>query len=90
MIYMLRGLFDVMCSAFTGGWWFEDQEPLVVDPVPPALIESRYDNTPEEPEDDGTPLPPPTGSDKPECVKCGDPNFSLESEICIACRIGMG
>lgn len=78
----------------TGQWWFATQEPLDLDPIP-ASDEGPSDSVPEDPtqpwwDDKSIPTPPPTGEDKPACVGCGDPNFSLESKYCIACRIGMG
>jgi hypothetical protein len=78
---MLRGAFDMMYD-FLGQWWFDAEDPLELETVPAMVAEAEDD-------DDGTPLPPPTGDDKPRCVSCGDPNFSLEGERCIACRIGM-
>lgn len=81
MIYMLRGAFD-MLSDFVGQWWFDTQDPLELETVPAMITEAEED-------EDDTPLPPATGHDRPRCVGCGDPNFSLESEYCIACRVGM-
>jgi hypothetical protein len=89
MIYMLRGLYD-MVHEFTGQWWFDTQEPHDHGPVP-ALTNSGdgYWQTVEEDSDDKTPLPPPIGEGLPGCVSCGDPNFSLDNDLCICCRIGM-
>lgn len=83
---MLRGLYDLLCSV-PASWWFATQTPLDLEPVPAMITEADLED--EFDDDDGTPLPPPTGHDKPVCVSCGDPNFSLEGDLCIACRIGM-
>jgi hypothetical protein len=93
VIYILRSLYELFCN-ITGQWWFSQQQPLNLDPIPATISNdvSEDEVTSEEPVadyDDGTPLPPATGSDKPVCKGCGDPNFSLEKEYCIACRIGM-
>lgn len=88
MIYMLRGLYEILCS-IPGNWWFDAQTPLDLEPVPATVTETAEEAT-EEVEyveiDDGTPLPPPTSEGKSLCVSCGDPNFSLDSEVCVACR----
>lgn len=81
-----------MINDFTGQWWFASQTPLDLDPVPAEVNETDLDDEAEDAvdyADDDTPLPPPAGHDKPVCKSCGDPNYSLESEFCIACRIGM-
>lgn len=85
----------MLCS-FTGAWWFAQQEPLDLDPIPATVAETGASKPPkhesdvltydEDDDEDGEPLPPPTGEGKPACVSCGDPNFSTESELCIGCR----
>lgn len=88
---MLRGAFDMIWQ-YTGQWWFDTQQPLDLDPIPATIHEMTdgYWQTVEEgDDDDNTPLPPPTGHHLPKCVECGDPNFSLNSEYCISCRIGV-
>lgn len=87
MIYMLRGLFDTMCMAFTGQWWIDQQDAL--DPMPPAPLPHESDVVMITDADDDGPLPPDTGSERPACGICGDPNFSLSGDVCIACRIGV-
>lgn len=94
MIYMLRGLYDLVCSAFTGGWWFDAQEPLDHGPVLATVSEQPEDLDDDEDideydDDDSEPLPPPAGHDRPRCISCNDPNYSLDSELCIACRVWM-
>lgn len=75
---------------YTGQWWLETQEPLNLDPIPAQISDENVEGGEEDIDvDDGTPFPPVTGEDRPRCIGCGDPNFSLESEYCIACRIGM-
>lgn len=87
MIFLLSAAWDRLAD-FTGQLWFAAQESENNDPIPATINEVAYYSKHEE-DDDSTPLPPPTGSDKPECKACGDPNFSLEGDLCIACRIGM-
>lgn len=82
MIYLLRGALG-MVSDYLGQWWFDEQDQLELETIPAMVAEAEDD-------DDGEPLPPRTGDDRPRCTVCGDPNFSMESEYCIACRIGMG
>lgn len=79
MIYLFRWALDMLFS-FTGAWWSRQQqmdlEPLLATAGGGPI------------EDDDGPLPEEAGADRPRCTLCGDPNYSLESEICIACRIG--
>lgn len=102
MTYILRSIYDLIHGSFVGAWWFEGQAPLDLDPIPATITnepdeDSSEDEAPKEgvaPDgfieiDDGTPLPPPAGHDKPICTVCGDPNFSLEGDVCIACRVGV-
>lgn len=75
---LLRGPFDVIGRAL-GQWWFDAQTPIDWGPALATVNESYADSR--------KPLPEATGSERPKCKLCGDPNFSLEGEICIACRI---
>lgn len=77
MIYVFRGLYDRVLD-FTGGWWFDTQQPLDLDPVSAIISESADDSA-----DDENVV---HSKRRPKCRTCGDPNYSLESEICIACR----
>jgi hypothetical protein len=88
VIYMLRGLYDLAATAFTGAWWFDMQDQIEADSppaVPPSDPTASQINV-DWGEDDGTPLPPAAGDDLPACIGCNDPNFSLESDYCITCR----
>lgn len=91
MIVILRDLYSLFWDML-GYWWMGTQRPsspVAPTTTPPVASAFTEFNDETDWEDDGSPLPAATGSDKPACVSCGDPNFSLESEFCISCRVGM-
>jgi hypothetical protein len=59
---------------------YSDEEYDEVRPAEPDNIEEvEYDDS----------LPAPTGSDRPPCSICKEPNFSLRDSRCISCRIAI-
>lgn len=93
MIYILRGLYDVVCEMLrpithpqpqpAGEWWFTSQDETDWATAFAVVAEHHGD-------DDGSgPMPESYGSDRPKCKTCGGPNFSLEDDECLICRLGM-
>ncbi len=87
---LLRSLgelgWDVFCSVIRR----EEEDSPVSNTYPywPDDGTKHEDIEPDD-EDDDSPFPAPTGEGLPECVECGDPNFSLRGDRCICCRIWM-
>lgn len=96
MIYVLRGLYDLVCEVVrptpqpqpAGQWWFDSQESIDWGPALATVAEYHGDD--DGYDEDGKPLPADTGRDRPRCKSCKGPNFSLDNKLCIACRIGIG
>jgi hypothetical protein len=64
-----------------GQWWFDAEDQADWGPALATVADYHGD-------DDGEPI---TEDDdgRPRCAVCGGPNYSLASERCIACRLGI-
>lgn len=92
MITQLREPFDMLRRS-VGQWWFSAQTPIDWGPAFATVTESDDDSGDSLPvgeahddDDNEDPLPADAGSGRPKCTRCGDPNFSLEKDVCIGCR----
>lgn len=79
MTDVLQGLHDAFMQP-EGQWWFAANDPIDFEP-------STVEPDPQCEEEDQDPVRAPHGSDLPKCRICKDPNFSMNDDRCITCRM---